>query len=377
MEKLFVKNQANVKVVVDDNNVFVQALVLGGSIVEPLKASAQNSTITLRSVSVDNNNVVKNDVVFKNLTALASFVAGANVNAKSYLKSVYLWLDSLTISSTQENVQVSTQESVQESVQTEEVKVNNGVMLCTRKEAVEKIVEYYNKLDNLLKEVNYKVYDTGLLNERTFNTILNCKTIKDAQEQARSFILLSGGMDEQADKVVSLLNSKESKQDFENIKAFLQDNNVALKQENKRFYIYFGEAGSGKTTKAMLENKDADILIASSDFVGSNLFSNFNVENKRFEKNLLCKSIEDGKTLIIDEINLFADDVLTRLQGVLDNKPTFYEDNLKERITIGDGFKVIATMNLTRSLPVALVSRAICKEFKLTAKDIAERMLSF
>ena len=54
--------------------------------------------------------------------------------------------------------------------------------------------------------------------------------------------------------------------------------------------------------------------------------------------------MEQGKAIVLDEINLLPFDSLRFLQGILDGKSEIiYKGNV---ITIAEGFQVIATMNL-------------------------------
>ena len=151
------------------------------------------------------------------------------------------------------------------------------------------------------------------------------------------------------------------------------------KKINNRLDIYFGDAGTGKTTKAIAEYPEADVVPCNSSMLPDELMRvfGFNDENGNpvFKPSSLRLAMEAGKPIIFDEINLLSFECLRLLQTLTDNKSVVHYNN--EAITIKDGFKVIGTMNLTvndqvYNLPEPLVDRAeTLKEFKLSAKDLA------
>lgn len=150
------------------------------------------------------------------------------------------------------------------------------------------------------------------------------------------------------------------------------------KKINSRLDIYFGDAGTGKTTEAIAEYPKADVVPCNSSMLPDELMRvfDFNDENGNpvFKPSSLRLAMEAGKPIIFDEINLLSFECLRLLQTFTDNKSVIYYNN--EAIVIKDGFKVIGTMNLTvndqvYNLPEPLVDRAeTLKEFKLSAKDL-------
>lgn len=144
---------------------------------------------------------------------------------------------------------------------------------------------------------------------------------------------------------------------------------------NKRFVVYFGEPGGGKTTMAL---KLADkCIVCASDMIPSDLMSNFDFDEGKpsFGKSDFWIAMETGKTIVLDEFNMLPFETLRFLQGVLDNKDTInYKGNV---IKIHKDFKVIATMNLSVGgnvipLPSPLVDRAAgIKKFELSAEMLA------
>lgn len=151
------------------------------------------------------------------------------------------------------------------------------------------------------------------------------------------------------------------------------------KKINSRLDIYFGDAGTGKTTKAVAKYPEADIVPCNSSMLPDELMRVFDFNDKNgnpvFKPSSLRLAMEAGKPIIFDEINLLSFECLRLLQTLTDNKSVIHYNN--EAITIKNGFKVIGTMNLTvndqvYNLPEPLVDRAeTLKEFKLSAKDLA------
>lgn len=140
---------------------------------------------------------------------------------------------------------------------------------------------------------------------------------------------------------------------------------------NKRFEVYYGAPGTGKTTLASTFSDT--IIVCRSDMLPKDLLEDFMFDNGKasFHKSAFWTAMEEGKPIVLDEINMLPFETLRFLQGVLDNKE--YIDYNGEKIYIADGFKVIGTMNLdiggvAQPLPPPLVDRASSiREFTLTA----------
>jgi hypothetical protein len=147
------------------------------------------------------------------------------------------------------------------------------------------------------------------------------------------------------------------------------------KQINKRFVLYYGAQGTGKTTQALAEANNL-CMICHSAMLPSDLLEDFTFNDGKatFQPSVLTKAMIEGKPIVLDELNLLPFDSIRFLQGLLDGKSSF---NYKgQTINIKDGFKIIGTMNLKINgsiygLPEPLVDRAFeIKEFKLTGKDL-------
>lgn len=167
----------------------------------------------------------------------------------------------------------------------------------------------------------------------------------------------------------------EHKMESPEFKAILEGIQKATvtKQVNSRFKIYYGAQGTGKTTQAMNET-DNLCIVCNSSMLPSDLMEDFTFSDGKatFNPSALCRCMEEGKPIVLDEINLLPFDSLRFLQGIFDGKTEFQYKG--QTVHIKDGFKVIGTMNLVVNgvsfgLPEPLVDRCEdIKEFTLTAE---------
>lgn len=185
---------------------------------------------------------------------------------------------------------------------------------------------------------------------------------------------------------VKLINNTDANEIIEKLKS-PEFNKVAsdlikyppTKQINTRLDIYFGDAGTGKTTKAIAEYPDADVVPCNASMLPDELMRtfDFNDENGNpvFKPSSLRLAMEAGKPIIFDEINLLSFDCLRLLQTLTDGKATINYNG--DTIVVKDGFKIIGTMNLVvndqvYNLPEPLVDRADkIKEFTLSTEELA------
>ena len=171
--------------------------------------------------------------------------------------------------------------------------------------------------------------------------------------------------------IMSKVNSPE----FKAILNTIRDNASPKSHINTRFAIYYGSAGTGKTTLAMQES-DNRCIVCNASMLPSDLMEDFVFKNGEpsFQKSSLWECMENGKPIVLDEINLLPFDSLRFLQGILDGKKEF--DYKGHKVTITDGFKIIGTMNLSiggmiYGLPEPLIDRcADMREFTLTAEQL-------
>ena len=151
---------------------------------------------------------------------------------------------------------------------------------------------------------------------------------------------------------------------------------------NTRLKVYFGPAGTGKTTIAQ-EEANNRCIVCNSSMLPSDLMEDFIFKdgNPDFNPSLLWDCMEQGKTVVLDEINLLPFDSLRFLQGIVDGKAEFYYKN--RPVHIKDGFQIIGTMNLSLGgmvygLPEPLVDRCSeAKEFALTAEQLAKAVMGW
>lgn len=149
------------------------------------------------------------------------------------------------------------------------------------------------------------------------------------------------------------------------------------KQINKRLEVYYGEPGGGKTTTAICNNPDAEVVLCHASMTPDELFRGFDFEDGKpvFKGCALRRAMEEGKTIILDEINLLNEDCRRALQGIADAKAEVTINT--EKIAIKDGFKIVGTMNLNVGdmvfpLPEPLVDRcAVIKRFEMDPDMVA------
>lgn len=206
---------------------------------------------------------------------------------------------------------------------------------------------------------------------RFINTFASCADATTARSYLVNYMRLVNNAD--TDGVIE----KSKSQEFENITNLLLKHKPE-KRINKRLELYFGDAGTGKTTEAVKTYKNAPVAPCNAGMLPDELMRTFDFNdangNPVFKPSVLRECMENGTPIIFDEINLLSFDCLRLLQTLTDDKRTINYNG--ETITIKDGFKVIGTMNLVvndqvYNLPEPLVDRAyILREFKLTPEDL-------
>lgn len=172
------------------------------------------------------------------------------------------------------------------------------------------------------------------------------------------------------DSIVEKMKSTEFDQIRRDFKEYAPSHNV-----NTRFRLYYGSAGTGKTTAAMKESA-GKCMVCHSAMLPSDLMEDFKFEDGKatFKPSALQNAIVNGETIVLDEINLLPFESLRFLQSILDGKKQFLYKG--REINIADGFKIIGTMNLTvngttYALPEPLVDRCeYIKEYRLNAENL-------
>jgi hypothetical protein len=155
------------------------------------------------------------------------------------------------------------------------------------------------------------------------------------------------------------------------------------KKINSRLKIYYGEAGTFKTTTAVAET--AECVVCNSSMLPADMFKSFDFVDglPTFKPSPMILAMQgdeehpNGRKITLDEFNLLPFETIRFLQGVLDGKKSFMTPEGLE-VTIGDDFGIIATMNLVvnndvYALPQPFVDRASeLREFTLTDEQLGE-----
>lgn len=207
---------------------------------------------------------------------------------------------------------------------------------------------------------------------RFINTMALQPTAAAARTYVTNYVKLINNSD--SDSIAEKVKSAEFLQIAENIIA-----NPPKTKINNRLVIWYGDAGTGKTTKAIKENPGADVIPCNANILPDELMRTFDFNDANghpvFKPSSLRIAMETGKTIIFDEINLLTFDCLRLLQTLTDSKDTITYNG--ELINIKPGFKIIGTMNLVvndqvYNLPEPLVDRcAEIKEFTISAQTLA------
>lgn len=220
------------------------------------------------------------------------------------------------------------------------------------------------KLMNFFTEFDFQP------NFRFVNTLANiCRyqSIRDSINYVKNYFKLTDNSEANA------ISEKVESDEFINLLNKFHKVNVK-KVINSRFKLYYGAAGSGKTTKAVKESNFT--MVCHSAMLPSDLMEDFKFEDGKpaFRPSALQIAMTEGKIICLDEINLLPFESLRFLQSILDGKKEF--EYKGKTIEIKDGFEVIGTMNLSINgqiygLPEPLVDRAFeLKEFVLNEEDL-------
>ena len=207
---------------------------------------------------------------------------------------------------------------------------------------------------------------------RFVNTLARSQDVDAARKYVNGYVRLINNSD--ANDIIEKMKSPEFESVAQDIMQYPPD-----KQINQRLDIYFGDAGTGKTTKAVDQYPEAQVVPCNASMLPDELMRTFDFNdadgNPVFKPSTLRQAMEAGNPIIFDEINLLSFDCLRLLQTLTDSKSSINYNG--DTITIKPGFKIIGTMNLTvndqvYNLPEPLVDRAATiTEFKLSSKELA------
>lgn len=230
----------------------------------------------------------------------------------------------------------------------------------------EKLLEGLNELLKFFTEFDF------VPSFRFTNTLAQkiSKSQAEAKDYINHYFALTGS---------SFANDVEQKikcREFSELLKKIKEYGAPSQKINNRFKVYYGAAGTGKTTLAQTETENR-CIVCNSSMLPADLMENFIFKDGKpdFDPSMLWECMEQGKPIVLDEINLLPFDSLRFLQGIVDGKKSFVYKN--REVHINDGFEIIGTMNLTLGgvtygLPEPLVDR--CKdirEFILSAEQLA------
>lgn len=230
----------------------------------------------------------------------------------------------------------------------------------------EKVLDGLQKLLNFFTEFSFEP------NFRFVNTISQTMTQKGGRASVKEFI--SNYFSLTDDPHYKEIGEKVKSREFDNILTLLSAT-PPTKQVNSRFKVYYGSAGTGKTTQAQGECENR-CIVCNNSMLPADLMEDFVFADGKptFKPSVLWDCMTNGKAIVLDEINLLPFDSLRFLQGVLDGKKEFsYKGH---EVKIADGFCIIGTMNLvvngaTFNLPEPLVDRCMdIRKFTLSPAQL-------
>ena len=345
-----IESKKGVAIRLEDDGTFT--LEAGSLVSATLGKSASDAVKSLRSSLVGLDGKTTADHNFASLSALASFVRGAQTNGKAF------FADDLKGIATPATAKPATPKAPKASKPAEgtakaeeEPKPEAGKLTSQQMAFANAVAQ---KVKTFCVDFEFNP------DPRLINSLRHCGNAEEAGTMILNSMELIGMPAELLERAEPKFKSPE----WRGIFADMSKCPTSHAKINQRLAIYYGPAGTGKTTKAIADNPDADRIVASPTQDPSELFTR-NVVNEHGGVDVvlteLGKDMVEGKPIIIDELNLYQSCVLTRLQGVTDGGERLV-DNGKE-ITIKAGFKIIATMNLETNygktpLPNPLVSRA-------------------
>lgn len=227
-----------------------------------------------------------------------------------------------------------------------------------------------DKLNKFLSEFSY--FRNGV-SMRLINTFA---IAKDKAAALRSYCEVSQ-MEDLSD-LVEKMKSPEFKQVCDAFKPF------SPKPVNKRFAVFYGAPGGGKTYAAKkagetINGGEVDIVPCSPSMDAADTLYAYRLDYKTGKRGYiptaLLTAMVSGRAVVLDEVNLLPMEARMFLQNILDNKDKVHV--MGQELPIADGFFVIGTMNLetglgSTPLPLPLVDRAcVVREFRTTTAQAA------
>ena len=226
-------------------------------------------------------------------------------------------------------------------------------------------------LNKFLSEFSY--FRTGV-SMRLVNTFA---TADDKKECLRSYCEVSQ-MEDLPD-LVEKMKSPEFAKVCDAFKPFKP------KPLNKRFAVFYGAPGGGKTFAAKIAGEKingdgkVDVVPCSPSMDAADTLYAYRLDYKTGRRGYIPTALLDamvsGRAVVLDEVNLLPMEARMFLQNVLDNKDKVHI--MGEEIPIHEGFFVLGTMNIdtglgVQPLPLPLVDRAcVVREFRTSISQAA------
>lgn len=356
------------KIIKKHVNADVEVLTMNGKTVFVLKAGSTinavlpsiKGAINLRRQAVldDNKVVTENNVNVSSLSALASILQGTQTNGNKYFQNTdlaaYCSCSVPSATPAPKPAPVTTTTIAEEKPTEPKEERKPAVSLNTNEIKARK--DLSKQLENFVQDFGYEI-------DPRMKDTLSYQTPAEMESYIQNCAKLIG-ID---DSLINYGSEKFKSPEWDKLKENLIKIKHVHERINKKLSIYFGPAGTGKTTTALKENPGAVKAIANANDKPSELFTTYNPTTNRYEKTELSKAMEEGKAYVLDEGNLLPVQCWQRLQGVLDNSEEITDRGIV--IKINPNFRMITTMNLItncgkRPLPNPIVSRAsVIKEF--------------
>ena len=242
--------------------------------------------------------------------------------------------------------------------------------------ATSKAKESVEKLTKFLSEFSY--FRNGV-SMRLINTFARAKSMADKKDVLMSYCEVSAMED--YPELVEKMKSLEFKEVCDTFDAL----GVSPKPVNRRFAVFYGNPGGGKTYAAericaeINGDGHADVVICSSGMDAADMLYAYRLDyatgKKGYVPTGLLNAMLAGRAVVLDEVNLLPMEARMFLQNILDNKG--HVNVMGKEIPIRDGFFVVGTMNPEtgngkQPLPLPLVDRAaVIKEFKTSSSQAA------
>lgn len=357
MEKSLLTAKGNPTIQVEWNgindNKGIVLVLKQGAVLKDVGKSVDKPTLELRSKAtkvIGGKITTITDLTFNTKSSMSNFIEGCQYSGQRWCES------NLGIPNSKSATKVATTTIVEAKVETPSAETTTTKVETPKEISSEELLKQKQALAESVLTFckDFELNEGGGLTPRLLNSIYYEK--KPEVFIANSMELV--GFDEE---LVKMAKAKLSSREFKEIVKQIKDLKPSRDRMNKRLEIFYGPAGTGKTTKATLENPKAVKLVASASADPDDLFTRFNPETRKYELTEIGKAMVSGEPIILDEANLYNKVVLTRLQGITDETNSIVDRGIE--INIKDGFKIVITMNLETNfgkfpLPVPLVNRA-------------------